>query len=112
MKYRRAEFEDGNEFNNLVRNLGGPTIFRAWFGQCNFLSVVEYSSTSIIAINEEDGNKALGFLALNDSISNVELQKFPLDSLSSILNCKVSKHFILYRHTLYWFFCRKQIHCL
>ncbi len=94
MKYRRADFEDGNEFNNLVRNLGGATLFRAWFGQCNFLSVVEYSSSSIIAIDEEDENKAIAFLALNDSISNLELQKFPLKSLSSVINCKVRNHFV------------------
>eukprot|EP01041_Mallomonas_annulata_P004244 gene4244-8440_t len=91
---RRAEVEDNRDFTTLVHSLGGQTLFRAWFGQCNFVNLVEYSFFSLIAhLNDRgDADGCAGVMSLNDSINNNDLQGFEpyLEVLKSKLNCKTT----------------------
>lgn len=90
---RRAEVEDGREFNALVNSLGGQALFRALFGQYNFTSLVEYSHLSLIAINEEES--CVCFAAFSDGAAGTtDIVQFDelLIHLSTIIPCRVSFH--------------------
>lgn len=90
IKLRRAEVEDTRDFNALITTLGGPTLFRAWFGQFHYGSLIEYSFYSLVA--DFGSETCVGFMSLNDSISSVELHAFDsvLECLTPYINCKVN----------------------
>ena len=87
---RRAEVEDGREFNILINSLGGQALFRALFGQYNFTSLVEYAHLSLIAMNEDDS--CVCFAAFSDGSAgasdNIQFDELILQ-LSSIIPCRV-----------------------
>lgn len=87
---RRAEVEDGREFNILINSLGGQALFRALFGQYNFTSLVEYAHLSLVAMNEEDS--CVCFAAFSDGSAGTS-ENIPFDELilqlSSTIPCRV-----------------------
>ena len=86
---RRAEFDDVRDFNNLINGLGGQSLFRAWFGQFNYATLLEYSYLSLICHSNKD--ICVGFLSLNDSANSGDLQSFEpiLECIKQLLPVKV-----------------------
>lgn len=90
MSIRRANIDDGREFNALVNELGGTNVFRAQFGQFNFTSLIEYAHLSLYA-KADDGSCGC-FAAFSDGLLSVgENVSFDdiLRSLSDLVPCRV-----------------------
>lgn len=96
MSVRKADINDGREFNALVNTLGGASLFRAQFGQYNFTSLIEYAHMSLL-LPAEDGSCG-GFatfcdgqLNLSDGATFDEI----IASLSELVPCRVSMNVAL-----------------
>jgi hypothetical protein len=90
MSVRKAEISDGREFNALVNSLGGPSLFRAQFGQYNFTSLIEYAHMSLLMPAEDDTCGCFatfcdGQLNTSDGASFDDI----LLSLSELVPCRV-----------------------
>lgn len=87
---RKAELEDAHTFNRLISISGGQAIFKSWFGQYNYATLIEYSYLSLIFCDGEEEPKC--FMALNDSASSSDLQFYEdcLIALKDIIDCKVT----------------------
>jgi len=72
-KLRIAQVSDSRAFNALLNSEGGQALYKAYFGQFSFSSLVEYSFSSLIYIgsaeNVED-DICSAFMAINDCVSN------------------------------------------
>ena len=99
-KLRNAQVGDSRAFNALLTSEGGQALFKAYFGQFSYSSLVEYGFSSLICIGtaenvEEDICSA--FMAISDSISGNsdpdDVEKV-IDELSSFIPLQVKSNIL------------------
>jgi hypothetical protein len=77
MKVRDSTQEDAHLFNRLLNNLGGPSLYRAVFGQFNYASLVDFSHLSLIALQTKTSEEnCIGYMAINDGVLSTDSDNF------------------------------------